>query len=231
MERSVIFDFDGTVCIGDEPALAYARAVAEAEPRLGDLPTRVAAYLRGEDSSIDADDGYQAVQLAATAAGVPLEVIQTAFLAARAGISDGSIDVRAPEGLSELLTLLRDGGVRAVLVTNAPPGGLDRILARLDLSDAFDSIYADAGKPHGMEAILDDAVGAGRIEWSNLLSIGDIWENDLRIPHERGAATALIDPLNRRRGQPDVRTETLGGLTPWVKEWMKSRGNRPVTGS
>jgi FMN phosphatase YigB (HAD superfamily) len=206
VERTIIFDFDGTVCLGDGPALEYARGVADAHPSLADLEHRVARHLAGDALAefVGAVDGYQAVQSAA-------------FRAARRRLAEEGLGVHAPAGFGAFARDLRERGVRMLLVTNAPGEGLDSILALLGIAACFDRIVADAGKPEGMHAVLDGIAG----EVSTVLSIGDIWVNDLSVPHRRGAATALIDGHGNQPGTPDVRVRAMPDLYMWVQRWIE----------
>jgi FMN phosphatase YigB (HAD superfamily) len=219
VERTIIFDFDGTVCLGDGPALEYARGVADAHPSLADLEHRVARHLAGDALAefVGAVDGYQAVQSAASAAGVDPARIEAAFRAARRRLAEEGLGVHAPAGFGAFARDLRERGVRMLLVTNAPGEGLDSILALLGIAACFDRIVADAGKPEGMHAVLDGIAG----EVSTVLSIGDIWVNDLSVPHRRGAATALIDGHGNQPGTPDVRVRAMPDLYMWVQRWIE----------
>ncbi|GAA3652195.1 HAD family hydrolase [Microbacterium marinilacus] len=232
--RTAILDFDGTVCIGDGPALAYARRVAEAHPSLADLPARIARWSAGEalDEFADAADGYMAVQQAARAAGIGADVTDAAFRHARDALAGEGLGVRTPEGFATLARDLRAAGVAVVLVTNAPASGLDRILALLGVDDCFDDVVADAGKPAGLGALLDALPHP--VTHDTVLSVGDIWRNDLAVPQRRGAATALIDPHGRGGGTPDARAATFEGLEPWIRSWAgidERHGRRRVTSS
>jgi len=218
-ERTLILDFDGTVCVGHGPALVYARQAAGLHPDLADLEARVERYCAGEPLPEfgSAPDGYLAVAHAALALGVPVSALQSAFLETRRRLAEEGLGTRAPEGLPELVAQLRASGTRVLLVTNAPALGIDRMLDRLGLGGAFDDVVADARKPSGLTPILDDI--GHPITRDTVLSVGDIWINDLALPAERGAATALIDPFDRVAGSPDLRVRTFDELMPFLRSW------------
>ncbi|HAQ60361.1 MAG TPA: hydrolase [Microbacterium sp.] len=222
MRRTLILDFDGTVCLGDGPALAYARGLAAAHPELADLEHRVARHLAGDAVAefAGAADGYQAVQSAAVRRGVEPSAIQNAFHAARRLLSKEGLGVHTPDGFADWAVRVRRAGAEILLVTNAPAAGLDGVLRLLGIEDSFDRVVADAGKPEGMHAVLDDvAARNGPITPGTVLSVGDIWVNDLSVPHARTAATALIDPHGRQAGTPDVRVGSFTDLYMWSEAW------------
>ncbi|WP_345751082.1 HAD family hydrolase [Microbacterium rhizophilus] len=232
--RTAIFDFDGTVCIGDGPALVYAQRIAEAHPSLADLPDRLARWSAGEALAgfEGASDGYLAVQAAASAAGVGRDVTDAAFRYARARLAAEGLGVTTPPAFPGLASDLRAAGIAVVLVTNAPGDGLDRILSLLGIAASFDEVIADARKPGGLDGVLD--LLPHPVTHARVLSVGDIWVNDLAVPRDRGAATALIDPFGRGGGEPDARGSSLDALAPWIRSWAgidADAGRSPVTSS
>ncbi|HSI91965.1 MAG TPA: hypothetical protein VK925_00615 [Jiangellaceae bacterium] len=223
--RIMLLDLDGTACRGDEPVLEYARLVGAA------LPDRTAArltamlhgFLNGTDRDgvlADAQDGYQAVAALAAHLGSPPEMTEAAFHGSRGRLAAGELRVEAPAGLVDLLAELRPT-VRVLLVTNAPATGLEAILNRLDLIGVLDEVIANAGKPAGLPPVLERVladVGAEHDPW-RLLSVGDIWANDLRVPRERGSATAYVDRFDRRQGPADARAPLVEDLYDHIRRW------------
>lgn len=219
--RVLLLDLDGTVCLGDGPALRYADELAA---RLdGDGPAAMraalAAFLRGDgDGGTGAQDVYQLVQEVAAAHGLSRAEQGRAYLASRAALLADGLGVTAPAGLAELLGEL---DVHVVVLTNAPLDGLDVLLARLGLAGVVDETIGDARKPDGMGPAVDRLLAAHGIadEPWRLLSVGDLWANDLRAPRERGCATAYIDRFDLRQGPADARAATFEELYGAVREW------------
>lgn len=223
--RILLLDLDGTVCRGDEPVLEYARLVA-ADLHADDA-RRLAAMLEGfldgterGGTLADAQDGYQAVATLAAHLDVPPERTQAAFLSARKRLAAGDVSVEVPAGLVDLLGELRPR-VRAVLMTNAPACGLPAVLDRLGLTGVLDDVIAEAAKPGGLPPVLDRLLGdiAARHDPWRLLSVGDIWANDLRIPLERGCATAYVDRFDRRQGPAHLRAPCIEELYDDIRQW------------
>jgi len=224
-EAILLFDFDGTVCLGDAPARHYARRVAavlDAEDERDFLAAHD-AFCKGRPttaSTFDALDPYNAVRRLAGEYGVDEETRLAAYLDARAGMADGKFELTAPQGLRELLWNL-PRGARTVLVTNSPLAGLESILVRIGLEGLFDEIVGDAAKPHGLGSILDGLL-EGR-EASSLLSIGDIPRNDLAPAAERGCATAYVDRFGRPWPRADASAASLGELYGFIHRWATER--------
>ncbi|MCH7230762.1 haloacid dehalogenase-like hydrolase [Glycomyces sp. L485] len=221
----LLFDFDGTVCLGDEPAYDYARRVAAVlhieDER--DLLAAHAAFCKGKPttaSTFDALDPYNAVRRLAADYGIEEEIRAEAYSAARAGMAAGKFLLRSPEGLRELIWSL-PRGVETVLVSNAPLDGLDSILAQIKLEGLFDEVIGDADKPDGLGPVLDRLLD-GR-DPSSLLSIGDIPRNDLAPAVERGCATAYIDRFGRPWPEADASGASIDELYPFIHRWTAER--------
>jgi FMN phosphatase YigB (HAD superfamily) len=211
----LVLDFDGTVYVGDGAVWAYAEAVIDSvgAPHFADrLRLALTAYLGGEGGPYR--DGYEAV--AALSAGiVSQEALQSAYAASRQALVEGTLAVTAPDGLADFLRSLR--GVERVLVTNAPLDGVAETLHRLGLGEVIDRIEANAGKPAGFDTLLPAVLG-GRPATS-LLSVGDIWANDIRPPLDYGCATAFIDRFGHASGPAHLRAAAFPELYSGIADW------------
>ncbi|GAB3575127.1 hypothetical protein GCM10027406_06190 [Leifsonia lichenia] len=221
---TIVLDFDGTVCIGDAPVWEYAEAVIAGILDAGStgqtdldasLRARLGAFLDGEPGSPAYIDGYAAVAaLAAGHAGDGL--LQSAYQTSRRALAGGTVAVSAPAGLADFLGGL-GGSVERVLVTNAPLDGVRETLAAIGVADAIDRIVTDADKPAGWTSLLPMLLD-GR-EPSQLLSVGDIWGNDLAQPLAAGCATALIDRFGHRAGPAHLVAADFPGLYDGIRRW------------
>ncbi|TAM71030.1 MAG: HAD family hydrolase [Microbacteriaceae bacterium] len=226
----LVLDFDGTVCIGDAPVWAYAEAViagllddASIADRGGDasgaldadIRARLGAFLDGEPGSPTYIDGYAAVA-ALAADRLTADQLQRAYLTSRRALADGSIPVSTPAGLHGLLSEL-GGRVERVLLTNAPDDGVRETLTTLSLDEVIDRVVTDAGKPGGWSTLLPELIGDRSP--STVLTIGDIWGNDLAAPLRAGCATALIDRFAHRAGPAHAIARTFEALYPDVRAW------------
>lgn len=208
----LIFDFDGTVALGDGPILAYARGVAA---ELGDpdgFGARIDAVLAAQ--SAESLDGYDAVRRIAEEHGAEPAQLSRAFLASRAALGTADAPVEAPEGLAAFLVEIAPAAER-VLVTNSPAIRIVEALASMGLDGLFDRIVTDAGKPAGLAAVLDAIPAAVPV-----LSIGDIWRNDLAPARERGRDTALVGAYADPAAAPTLRAADTAALLPALRTWL-----------
>lgn len=220
----LLLDFDGTVCVGDEPVWAYADAVVTVLRTDGvqnvdaisdELNSRLSDYLDGKPGQPTFVDGYMAV---ATLTENIADSAQRdrAYHLSRAALAQGTITVAAPPGLAELLAEL-ENVVWRVLATNAPAAGVASTLTTIGLDTAVDVLITDVGKPGGWAAILPRLL-AGR-DPRTVLSVGDIWRNDLAEPLAAGAATALIDRFGHQSGPAAVTGPDFAALYPAIRAW------------
>jgi len=208
----LIFDFDGTVALGDGPVRAYARAVAT---EAGLSPSFVDEIATGLADGDDAIDAYDLVRVRAVAAGAAPEHLARGYAASRAQLASDDAPVLAPEGLA---TFLATVDAERILVTNAPGVRIPEALTALALEGLFDRVVVDAGKPDGLAALLDELDADAEV-----LAVGDIWRNDLAPAHVRGHATALVGGYPDPDAAPNFRADTLPELLPALTEWVRAR--------
>jgi FMN phosphatase YigB (HAD superfamily) len=214
--RTIVFDFDGTIALGNGPVIAYARAIANSltQEAADTFMSDVNAALNQEPkySFADAADGYELVRLASEALTISAETRNAAYLHSRRQLATDAAPVAAPAGLAEFLHAARPHAV-IVLATNAPDIRITETLELLKLNNHFDHVYTALGKPLGLNSVLDEWMPAGP-----LLSIGDIWVNDLEPAHRRGATTALISTT--AHPDADYCAATLGELYEALNSWI-----------
>lgn len=228
-DRVLLLDFDGTVCVGDEPIWAYAESVIaqvaahstplEATAAASRIRSRLSSYLTGAGLQ-DGRDGYSAVATAA-AGLLSDDQLHEAYLSSRRALAEGRVAVSAPPGLPELLRSL-GAHTRRILVTNAPPIGIVETLSAIGLTDHLDEIIASAGKPDGWSSILPPLF-SGHPSHS-IMAVGDFWANDLAVPRTLGCRTALIDRFDRKPGPCDLRGHSFEELYGGIRRWAGISG-------
>jgi FMN phosphatase YigB (HAD superfamily) len=226
-ERVVVFDFDGTVSLGDGPVRSYARFIAGSLPAdqgrlfLASFETDLVTPRSGAGATAPID-GYDLVRLLAEGYDVPASVRTSAYRSSRLELATEGAPVIAPTGLAQFLAAARPRA-HLVLATNAPSIRIDEALAALGLTGAFDAVHTSTGKPAGFAPLLDDllkTLPAGTDAAAGLLSIGDVWVNDLAPAHGRGASTALVGGPSPAGATPTFRAAHLHELYPALQEWL-----------
>ena len=71
-----------------------------------------------------------------------------------------------------------------------------------------------------MPAVLDRLLSG--LPPAALLSVGDVWRNDLEPAAAIGAATAFVDRFDRGEGSPTFRGRTLKALLPDIERWWSA---------
>lgn len=227
----LVLDFDGTVCLGDGPIWAYANGVLPAlDPaRAKRLTDGLAAYLAGDTEPGDFSDGYSAVVRLAGPEVSPA-VLDGAYRASREALASGAVDVHTPDRLPAVLAELGPR-VRRVLLTNAPDTGMDGLLDRLGLAAQIDEVITSAAKPDGFDAILPALLDGD--DPARLLSVGDLWVNDISRPLAAGCATAYVDRTGADPRPAHAKARTLADLYPAIRAWAADPAgfvaSRPAT--
>ena len=222
MKPTVIFDFDGTLALGDGPIAAYARAIAA---RIGDesfaarATSTLFAYTAGE---VLYRDGYDAVARLAAAEQVHPAAVSAAYDDSRTLLGTDAASVSAPADLGAFLNRLGHHA-RLVLATNAPGDSVIKLLGTWGLVDVFDDMHFRVGKPTGLVPILADALSRGPV-----LSVGDIPEFDLAPAAELGADTALVGLAAERLDDPaTMRGRSLSDIYEQIADWAASATAAP----
>lgn len=215
----LLFDFDGTIALGDGPVLAYAQHIAEALADGDGFVDGIRTLLDAADGA--ALDGYDAVRRAAEERGADAALLSAAYLASRRQLATADAPVSAPDGLAVFLADAAPYAER-MLVTNAPGIRIADALDVLGLAGLFDRVVTDARKPAGLDTVLAALPADTRV-----LSIGDIWRNDLAPAHARGHATALIGGFADPEARPTYRAATFAELIPQLECWLHATNLLP----
>lgn len=223
MSRPVlVLDFDGTVCLGDDPIRLYAKEIVALAP--GHRETILPAldeFLTGTRDFPGAEDGYQAVASLARAAHLDADAMSRAYLASRTRIAAGEGEMYPPEGFADFLDQLQDAGVHTVLLTNAPATGAYAWLEAQHLLPLLNQVITDAGKPERMPTHLrtlladHDLLGTPHL----LASVGDVWINDVAPAIDLGARGFYIDRFNLNVGSSTARGRGFPDLYTAITDW------------
>lgn len=222
---TLVLDFDGTVCLGDDPMHLYCQEVVRRlpPPTAREVSLALEGFLAGHPvRGLDgAQDGYHAVQRLACSVGVSAEDLTTAYLSSRSRFEAGEGRTWVPDGLLKELAQVSRHGVRTVLVTNAPLPGVQAFADRTGLAEHLDVVVADADKPVGMGPLLDRLLQEGGHPPTRLLSVGDVWANDIAPALERGCVAAFVDRFGLAADPAVASAPTVQGLYPALRRWAQ----------
>ncbi|RNI18065.1 HAD family hydrolase [Flexivirga caeni] len=217
----LLLDFDGTICLGDEPVLAYADAAARglAPADAQRIRSTVQEFVDGKLGG-RWPDGYLAVQ-DLTREQLDETALNTAYAASRKRLQAGELAVYAPDGLADFLNGL-DGVAERVLVTNAPAEGVTEVLLQLGVTSLLDRVVSSAAKPDGWDALLPQILGDRPA--SAAVSVGDVYRNDIAPLIAHGAATAFIDRFGVADlpASPTWTARSFPDLYSTLAEWLDS---------
>ena len=218
--RTILFDFDGTVSLGHGPVRAYASAASaplstdQRASFLAAVDLALENAPSGQLAGTGAIDGYDLVRVLSAEHGVDPASLGDAYLASRSVLASDEAPVVAPDGLADFLRFAREHAA-IVLATNAPDIRVTEAIEALGLSGLFDAVYTSVGKPGGLDAVLDEWLPLG-----DLLSVGDVWVNDLEPAARRGARTALVGSPDAA-ARPTYRADRLHELYPVIAAWLE----------
>ena len=232
----LVVDFDGTVYRGDDPVRRYAGRISESLPseqveRYLDaferyLAEGVASAKHSTDTveaaalreSVDAWGAAQ--NLARRCYDVPSDAIEVAFGRTREDMLDPSCELEVVTPLVDELAALR-GAVRVVLATNSPRPGIEALLARTGVAEAFDDVVPGAAKPDGLRRLLRRELGEDlRARPWRVFSLGDHYYNDLAPAVEIGGAAGYIDRFGRADGPATAQAPVVERLLPAIHAWV-----------
>lgn len=166
-------------------------------------------------------DGYAAVA-ALAGAWLTAEQLSAAYRESRQQLAAGTVAIAAAPGLHGLLDSL-NGRVHRILVTNSPSTGIHESLTALGLDDTIDTVITEAQKPAGFDDLL--AMWTAHRAPNTILSVGDVWENDIRQPLDAGCATAYIDRFGHNAGPSHLRGSHFEHLFDGILEWADDPDN------
>lgn len=218
MRPTVIFDFDGTIALGEGPLLAYAQGVADAVGVPAIAVEGRDALARFDDGDGSAIDGYDAVRRVAVAHGADAAALEAGYRASREHLATDRAPIEAPAGLGAFLERLA-AHADLLLVTNSPDIRITEALEVLGAT-AITRRVCSARKPAGLTAVI-----AAELERGLVMSVGDVFENDLEPAIALGAATAIVGATWASwAGRATLAAATLPELYDRIVAWAETAG-------
>lgn len=227
--RAVLLRFDGIVHTSDLPTQAFARHLAETLPaeQNARLIGGMRGFLEAKSELIPADidlsaaeDGDQAVEILARAAGLAQPTIDRARAEGRRDLAASVWAVDAADGLDELLAAV-DGGHLAVLGEPDDPAAAALLASEEIAADelilgpigaAIERLVVErlvAERDGAVERVGDTVEPRGEAEPRGITVVSTRWSGELAVAQQAGCVTVLVDRRGTGRGTPTVRCATL----------------------
>ena len=219
----VLLRLDGVLHTSDLPVQAFARHLTDQLPAelVRPLIAGMRGFLENKPELIPAgadleraEDGYQAVEKLAHAAGLAPAHITAARQASRADLAASAWAVDSADGLDELLA-----GLQAdcyAYADGADPAG-PAVLTALELDQQVGMLPDSL--PVAIARLLGGSASAGADRRARILVVGTRWAGELDAAAAAGCGTVLIDRYQRGHGSPHWRAADLPGVTAQIRSW------------
>ena len=201
---AVLFDFDGTLQVGDKDELHARLTEITSQMNLGFTDEEIFNFgNRSDYREMFAlmVNNYNQHHPDTPITGDEFEAVNKEV----SGMFDDKF--RLADGVIEVLDKLRSAGKRIGLVTTRGPLSLPRILERYGISDYFDVIVnrkdVERTKPHP-EPVLKALEKLGVEDPSTVVFVGDLQDDDVRAGLTAGVKTVLVSekPLDPYGAKP-----------------------------
>lgn len=117
-----------------------------------------------------------------------------AFLETRSYMMSSEFVMEPVRGFKEALEKLKKKGFELALLTNSPQKDSEIILIKLGLENSFDHKLFEGQKPTYTAKRFHEIKEHFQVQYSNMMSIGDNWINEILPAKDLGCSTILIDP-------------------------------------
>ncbi len=140
-----------------------------------------------------------------------------AFMDTRQYMMSPEFHMNPVAGLRETIENLKKQ-CQIILMTNSPQPDSEAILQKLFLKDMFDHKIYEARKPIMTKQHIEDIQQKYGVYFSQMMSIGDNWINEIFPAQELGCKTIFIDPYHRSgEDQADIIVKRIGEIIPILR--------------
>jgi FMN phosphatase YigB (HAD superfamily) len=126
--------------------------------------------------------------------GISAKRSKEAFLETRSYMMSSEFVMKPVNGFKEALWSLKEKGFKLALLTNSLEKDSEAILFKLGLEHLFDKKIFEGQKPTHTVERFNELKEHFQVEYSDIVSIGDNWINEILPAAELGCSTILIDP-------------------------------------
>ncbi len=221
MKKIVVFDFDGTIILGEKPYLRCAEIISTKLP-----DTEAVAFLKTVKSALDhsipfpGEDGWS--MLSSLSSKYSKEDLFTeAFHQTRKEMLARPDMTYMPDSVNNLLEKIKPISILA-LASNSPPQYVEPVVRRYSLDHYFDYIQPKAGKPMGFMQLVKRTVENEKLHDDYcVLSVGDHYPNDILPAVEAGWDGAFVNPFLLDMRKSTISDKSVESLSPWILKWVQ----------
>jgi FMN phosphatase YigB (HAD superfamily) len=219
MRKVVVFDFDGTVILGDKPYYRCAEIISKQLPasEANVFLSRVEGAL-AHSIPFPGEDGWN--MLSDLSREFTSNDIYTAsFHQTRKEMLEKGDMTYMPDAVKALLGRIRPYVVLA-LASNSPPIYVEPVVRKYSLDSYFTYVRPGAGKPAGFVRMVRQIIEQERLPKDcRVLSVGDHYINDIFPAVESGWDGAFVNPFGLDPRRSTVSAENIADLSPWIVSW------------
>lgn len=151
--------------------------------------------------------------------GLKTQDTQQSFLETREFMKGPDFKMNPVEGFKELLYDLRELGINLILLTNSPEPDSEAILDKLGISEVFSKKIFNGRKPTKTVEHFYSLKEEFQSDFSQMLSVGDNWLNEILPATDLGMPTIFIDSHGiGHKDSADVVVKTVGEAITNLKE-------------
>lgn len=221
MKKIVVFDFDGTVILGDQPYLRCAKIISNKLP-----DTEATAFLYTVTLALNhsipfpGEDGWNMLSNLSREYSNK-DLFTEAFHQTRREMLVTTDMTFMPDSVKDLLGKIKPVSILA-LASNSPPQYVEPIVRRYSLDSDFSYIQPKAGKPMGFTQLVKRIVEQEKLhDEYRVLSVGDHYPNDILPAVESGWDGAFVNPFRLDTRRSTISDESIEALSPWILEWVQ----------
>lgn len=134
--------------------------------------------------------------------GLEGELSHEAFLKTREYMMSKEFEMVPIPGLKNLLETLQKNNIKNIVLTNSPEPDSEAILKKLNIDDLFTKKIFNGNKPISTTKWIEEIKAQFKIDYDEILSVGDNWINEISPVGRLGCKTIYLD------------AHEIGGETP-----------------
>ncbi len=221
MRKIVVFDFDGTVILGDQPYLRCAEIISK---QLS--PSDADAFLSKVNAALThtipfpGEDGWNLLSNLSREY-ISGDAFTTAFHETRREMLVRDDMTYMPDSVKLLLRRIKPFAVLA-LASNSPPPYVEPVVRKYSLDSYFSYVNPSAQKPARFHHMVMQIINQEKLpEDCRVLSVGDHYINDILPAVESGWDGAFVNPFGLDPRKSTVSAENIEALSDWITDWVQ----------